>query len=66
MNVRFGNVRNPQAILLRQRKVRINVAFGVNYDGFSGFLASNQVASLRQRFIINMLKKHGLFWLVSG
>ena len=58
MDVSFGNMGNAKAVLLGNVKVGINIAFGVDHDGFAGALTTDKVTGLRQTRIENVLEKH--------
>jgi hypothetical protein len=56
VNVRFGHVRDAQSFRAREVEIRRRVAQWVDDDGLAGRLASDQIARLGERFIVQFAK----------
>jgi hypothetical protein len=58
MDVRFGYMRNLHVVLPGDLQIRIYIALGIDYQGYARFLTAYKIAGLRERLIVNVLKKH--------
>jgi hypothetical protein len=57
MDVRFGHVRDPQAILRRGGDIRLRIPVGVNDDRFASPLAADQIARLGEALVVESLQQ---------
>jgi len=71
MDVGIDCSRNFEAFFLGQLQILVDVSFGVDDDGFAGFLAADEVSVLGQFCIPDLSEQHGgrtvgLCWEVGG
>ena len=66
VNMGFGDVRDAQPFGARHVEIRSGIAKRIDHDGFAGRLASDHVARLRERRIIQFTEEHGRQYMVNG
>ena len=60
----LGNMGDLKIVLFGNRKIGINIPFGINNDCLTFSLTTYKLACLGKTFIVNVLKKHNFTFLV--